>query len=250
LAGDLYLLPGIPALDPMQPLPENTFYVGPIVRANREASTPPEWMAQLDRSRAVVYITIGGAAGYSGSLAFFRLIGEAFADGTHQVIVSTGGKLDPQQAGAMPSNIRLERWIPNDAMLARSDTVVFHGGYTRMEILAHGLPSVVIPFHSEQEYYGRLMADAGAALVVPYSDEPYHCHQARWRGGSLLRKKTFSVFMRLHPTLKPATLRAAVDRSLSDPSIRSSAEQLRAQMATYRGCEQALDIVQARFALV
>lgn len=245
LDGDLLLLPSIPSLDPMTVLPPKTFYVGPIIRQSSLAQPLPPFFSALNGTRPVVYFTIGGAAGHGGSETLFKLMIEALAGNDYQVIASTGGKVDPKSLGGLPSNIRLERWIPNAEMIARSDVVIFHGGYTRMEILQQGLPSVIIPFHSEQEYYGRLVAGAGAAIVVPYSEEPYYCIQARWRGGSWWKSKRFTLHVRLKPTLSPDCLRSAVAKTLTDPTIRLKAQALQSFIESYGGCEQALDLIES-----
>ena len=246
LSGDLLILPSVPPLDPMTSLPSNTHYVGPIIRQSVTLAKVPAWFSFLDETRPLVYVTIGGAAGSSGSVEFFQLVADALGNGDYQVIVSTGDKVDPHSVGTMPSNIRLERWVPGSQMIARSDVVVFHGGYTRMEILMKGLPSVVIPFHSEQEHYGRLMTKAGVAIVVPYSDEPYHRFLHRWRGGSRWKSKRYTVHVRLKPTLQPQMLRLAVERSLSDAVMRSKVQALGALLETFGGCEQVLDLIEAQ----
>jgi UDP:flavonoid glycosyltransferase YjiC (YdhE family) len=130
-------------------------------------------------------------------------------------------------------------------MIAASDLVVFHGGYTRMEILAAGLPSVVIPFHSEQEYYGRVMEKARVALVLPYSEGPYQCVASKWKGGSRwLRLRRFTVCLRVRMTLTPDALAASVARCLGDESMRRAALDLKAQIEASGGCDAALDLME------
>jgi UDP:flavonoid glycosyltransferase YjiC (YdhE family) len=248
LAGDLMILPSIPPLDPMRPLPADTYYVGPIIRQLAAPTQLPTWLASLSKTQPIIYVTVGGAASNSGSAAFFQMVGAALGGGNYQVIVSTGGQDAPPGADMLPPNIHLKRWVPGPEMIAHSDVVVFHGGYTRMEILRQGLPSVVIPFHSEQEYYGRLMADARVALLVHYSQAPYHRFLARWRGGGWLRSRCYTWHIRPAPTLQPQTLRAAVEQTLSEPALRSNAQAMQSLLATYGGSEQALDLMETHLA--
>jgi UDP:flavonoid glycosyltransferase YjiC (YdhE family) len=241
LDGDLMLIPGIPALDPMPNPPANMAYVGSITR--RSAQKAPAWFDQLNANRPLVYITVGGAAGGAGSSEFYQLVRQAFEPTDFQVVVSTGGKALPANPASEPK-IRWETWVPTAAILPRCAAIVFHGGYTRMEVVESGTPSVVIPFHSEQEYFGRQMADAGASILLPYSEAPYTRFEARWRGGKWLKVSPFSIHVRLKPTLQADALRAAVTNAVTNPMLRSQAQELKAELNAYGGCEQAVGLIQ------
>jgi UDP-N-acetylglucosamine:LPS N-acetylglucosamine transferase len=89
----------------------------------------------------------------------------------------------PVKGNDLPNNIRFVPWVDTNAMLSVSSMVIFHGGYTRMEIIRAGLPSIIIPFHSEQEYYGRMLARAGIARLVLGSEGPYQHVAMSWKGG-------------------------------------------------------------------
>jgi len=242
LDGDLFLIPGIPPLDPVSKLPARMHYVGPILRG--VAGPVPEWMGHLGRERPVVYVTIGGAAG-RGPQELCRLVAQALGGRGYDVVVSLGGKGDAAALGEMPANVHIVEWAPTSHMLARTQAVVLHGGYTRMEVLKQGLPSVVIPFHSEQEYYGRLMTRQGVAIVAPYSEEPYTRIECRWRGGSFLAWKRFTVHVRVRPTLTAEGLRQAVERALFDTQMLARAQELRAALEGYGGCDEALNLIES-----
>ncbi len=249
LDGDLLLLPSILPLDPMRPLPPKTYYVGPMVRQEGEGGTPPpDWLLALEEEgRHVVYVTVGGASGIAGDKTFFRLVSKALGEQPYQVVISTGGLPFPDDI-PLPSNIRLVRWISHRHILPRARGVVFHGGYTRMEILLHGLPSVVIPFHTEQEYYARLMQRAGASIMLPYSTAPYQRLNVRWRGGLPWKQRTYSLHVRTRVTLQPETLREAVEAILQRPSsLRASAGALQQSLRAMNGAEQARGLIARHF---
>lgn len=247
LQGDLLILPSIPVLDPMDPLPLKTQYVGPIVRSNEGARPMPGWFSSLGDDKPVVYVTVGGAAGHGGSSPFFSVVLEAFQDDDFQVVVSTGGKVDPEAVGQVPDHIKVVRWVPGTEMIARSELVVFHGGYTRMEVLMQGLPSVIIPFHSEQEYYGRVMEKAGVARVVQYSDEPYQRFLRHWKGGNRwIKSNDFTVYVRPKMTMQPETLRTAVNQCFSSEIVKVRAQTLRDELASFGGCDKAMDVIMSR----
>jgi UDP:flavonoid glycosyltransferase YjiC (YdhE family) len=247
LSGDLLLLPSIYQLDPMEPLPDKTHYVGSVTREPNSKTIVPDWFSDLDGSTPVIYVTVGGAAGQVGGTNFFNIVSDAFGSKDWQVVVSTGQKIDPRSVGLLPSNIRLVQWVPGAEMIARSDLVVFHGGYTRLEILKAGLPSIVIPFHSEQEYYGRLLEKAGVTKVVHYSDEPYKCIINHWKGGNRWRKsKPFSVHIKPNITLQPNTLKKAVQFSLFDQKMRLNAQAIQAELKNYGGSEKTIDLIESK----
>ncbi len=246
LDGDLLLLPSILPLDPMRPLPPKTYYVGPMVR--RVGKTPPpQWLLDLEAMQSpLVYVTVGGSSGSAGDETFFQLVNEALGGENYQVVVSTGGRKPPQDAPVSP-NIHLVPWVSNYHILPRSQGVVFHGGYTRMEVLLNGLPSVVIPFHTEQEYYARLMQRAGASIMLPYSTAPYQQLNVRWRGGLPWKQRTYSLHVRTQVTLQPETLREAVDALLNRPALRASAAALQQSLQAMDGAEQARGLIARLF---
>ncbi len=244
LDGDLLLLPGILPLDPMRSLPPRTYYVGPMVRRIPGRIAPPPWLAALEeKGEPIVYITVGGASGIAGDPTFRHLVIAALGEQPYQVVFSTGGQ-DPAADITLPGNIHVIPWIAPQTILPRARAVVFHGGYTRMEVLLHGLPSVVIPFHSEQEYYGRLMQRAGASILLPYSTAPYQKMNILWRGGRPWKRSSYTLQVRTHPTLSPQTLREAVDAALHHPSLRASAQALQQALQAMHGAEQAARRIQ------
>ncbi|RMF39355.1 MAG: hypothetical protein D6755_14335, partial [Anaerolineae bacterium] len=238
LDGDLHLIPGILPLDPLPSLPPRTHYVGPMVRAPRGKGTPPPWLQSLaEKEEPIVYITVGGASGIAGNPTFQHLVVAALGGRPYQVVFSTGGQEPPEDI-SLPQNIHFTRWINPHNILPIARTVVFHGGYTRMEVLLHGLPSVVIPFHSEQEYYGRLLQEAGASIVLSYSTAPYQRLNVMWRGGRPWKRSRYTLQVRTQPTLSPATLRDAVEATLHHPSLRASAEALQKALQSLQGSDQ------------
>lgn len=248
LQGDLLLLPSIPVLDPMNTLPQNTYYVGPIIRNDEGSQSMADFFRLLNPKKPVVFVTVGGAAGNGGFVSFFNTALKAFRDeDDYQVVISTGGKTDPASLGPTPEHIMVVRWVPGLEMIARSNAVVFHGGYTRMEILIHGLPSVVIPFHSEQEYYGRVMERAGVGTLVHFSDQPYKRLTRRWKGGNRwLKLKEYTVHVKPEMTLDAVMLRNAVTKCLNDQAMCQRAKTLQQELTSSGGCNKAIELIKNR----
>jgi len=239
LTGDLLLVPSIPELDPLPPDLPDTYYVGALVASDGASAQEPPWFADLDVSRPLLYVTIGGGAGPVGSRCFFTLVAEAFADTVWQVIVSTSAKFSPADLPVPPPNVRFESWVPGLAVIARSDVVMFHGGYgTTMECVRCGVPSVVIPFHSEQESNGRRLEASGAGLVLLPSSSPPQAVPGRWGGGK------FVTLIRRASDLTALQLRQAVEEVWTHESYRQNAERLRDKLAHYGGPAQAAELIE------
>lgn len=243
LQGDLHLLSEIPELDPIEPIPSNTHYVGAITRKMPAQAYLTDWLRDIEGKKPVVYISIGGASHIGFSDHFFKLIVEALGNQEVQAVVSLGG-LQKQEIENLPANIHFKTWLPTAQMLEHSHFVIFHGGgHTRMEILLKGLPSMVIPFHTEQEYYGGMLEKQGAAVLMPYSQEPYRHFTARWRGGGWLPTKKFSVLYRKNPTLQAEMLRIEVLKALADTHLHQNARCLQEKLTRYGGCAQVIELI-------
>jgi len=209
LRGDMYIIPSIPELEPLPSDIENAYYVGAVVRKGGAESKLPDIVLN-NRGKKVVYITLGGGAGGVGNKDFFATVNKAFADSDFLVIVSTGRKFDPRELPATPQNISYHQWLPGPLMIKNSDAVVFHGGYgTMMETVKAGIPSVVIPFHSEQESNGRRLAQNNASQVLSTAKSPEtrSLVPGHWKYGKFtncIRKKFHLDAVKLKRTVEDA----------------------------------------------
>jgi UDP:flavonoid glycosyltransferase YjiC (YdhE family) len=250
VSGDLFIFPSIPILDPLETLPSNSYYVGAIINRFSQKKQMPVWFKSLTDEKPVIYVTVGGSAGHIGSGIFFGLINQTFKDGDFQVIVSTGRKFDPKAICPIITNIKIVQWISNAEMIARSNLVIFHGGYTRMEILMQGIPSVVMPFHSEQEYYGRLMEKTGVSRLVHFSEGGYQKQLCYWKGGNhFMKSKPFTVHFRSDMTLKPDVLRKAVVDCLSDPNMKLRANAIKTELEKHNGAEEVFELIKNKLGI-
>ena len=239
LRGDLYLVPSLPELEPLPPDLPHTHYVGPLIRPWNNDQAAPAWLDEFDPARPLVYTTIGGGAGPVGGRRFYQLLMEALGDTDVQVIASTGAKLSPDALPAPPPNVRLEAWVPGPAIIARSNLVLFHGGYgTTMELVQAGTPGLIIPFHSEQESNARRLEAAGMARVLLPAQGEASPNWHRWPGGR------FCTLVYSQSDLTPARLRAAVLEMLADESFQTKAKQLQAAVRRYQGAAQAASLIE------
>jgi UDP:flavonoid glycosyltransferase YjiC (YdhE family) len=148
LVGDLNLLLDTDAWSPTRALPPNFHRVGPILW---EPELPlPSWVEGLDAIRPVIYVNFGS----STPRDLFQQLFAKFANTSYQVIVTTGGQIDPHDV-RLPANFYLEKFLPVGAIMERSDLVIYQGGAgTAYQVMRAGVPSLVIATHLDQEYQG------------------------------------------------------------------------------------------------
>lgn len=148
----------------MQPRPIRTLL--PAARSVRPTpyqvgdATPPRWLTGLP-DRPTVYVSMGTVFNRVGGA--YEAIIEALREEPVNVIVLIGANRDPAGFGTLPDHIRVERYIPQSAIMPRTDLVVTHGGYnTVLTALCHGVPLLCLPMGADQPYTAFRVAAAGA----------------------------------------------------------------------------------------
>ncbi len=140
------------------------------VRYRRPARAPSGPLPDFwgGRRGPLVYLTLGTVTGYlAGATELYRALVDAVADLPVDALLTTGRHLDPVSIGPTPANVHVEAWLDQTAVLGEADLVVCHGGSgTVWGSLAAGVPLVVVPAFADQAANGRLVAEAGAGLLV------------------------------------------------------------------------------------
>ena len=173
-----------------------------------------------------------------GSHQFFRTAIDAFRNEELQVIISTTAKFSWDGFGAIPSHIHLQQWVPGREIINLADLVIFHGGYgTMMETIEGGEPSIVIPFHTEQESNGRRLEALGCSVVCKLSEAKAQLIRHKWKYGE------FTTFIQTDYDLTSAKLIGLVKHILSAPRFTENAKRLQSECAKYRGPEQLFEII-------
>ncbi len=142
----------------------------PVVRSIRPdrgspSAEPVAWSATLGADRSFVYVTSGTER---PSVTFpwrgmFAVLGDIDVD----AVATIGRHVDPGQLGAVPSNVRVERFIPQGDLLGRASVVVSHGGAgTVLGTASHGRPQLVVPLFADQWENGVAVGDAGCGIVL------------------------------------------------------------------------------------
>jgi UDP:flavonoid glycosyltransferase YjiC (YdhE family) len=212
--------------DPAAPAPPGT------LRFGAGAPSPPA--AARRRDPPLVYVSFGTVTGQS-HLPYFpdlhRTVLEALAALPVRVVVTVGPDADPAELGPLPPRVRAERWLPQADVLAEAAVAVCHGGYgTVLGALAHGVPLVVLPlFSADQWINGAAVRRAGAGLAL---DAERHTRPVLGLPGL--------------ETL--AALAPAVARVLADPAAAAAAARVGAELRALPAPEGAIAALQAEVA--
>ncbi|MDY6861496.1 MAG: hypothetical protein SV062_00735 [Thermodesulfobacteriota bacterium] len=151
LTGDFNLILDTHLWCPTRDLPENFQVVGPVYW---EPEIPmPDWIKKIDRTRPVIYITLGS----TGHKDIFYELFKVFTDSSYQILVSTGGQIDIPR-DRVPKNFFLEKYLPGEEIMKLSDMVIYHGGSgTSYQTIKTCTPAIVIATHLEQEFMGEAL---------------------------------------------------------------------------------------------
>jgi UDP:flavonoid glycosyltransferase YjiC (YdhE family) len=159
----------------------------------------------------LVYITLGTIANAQpAALSAYRAALAAVAQLPVRALLTTGHGFDASTLGAIPSNVRLEAWVPQAEVFPHTAVLVCHGGSgTVLGGLAAGLPQVVIPIGADQPQNAQSIAAIGAGLALTKPDAD--------------------------------SVRMAIQRVLEDPAFRRSASAVSAEMAALPSVESAVN---------
>ncbi len=132
------------------------------------------WPANDD---PLVYLTFGSVAA-GAHLPYYPELFRAAVDSLAALpvrLLITVGDADRDLAdlGELPANVHAETWVPHHDVASRADVIVCHGGFgSTLETLAHGVPLVVLPlFSSDQWLNGAAVARAGAGICLDAGGE-------------------------------------------------------------------------------
>jgi UDP:flavonoid glycosyltransferase YjiC (YdhE family) len=162
----------------------------------------------------IVYLTLGT---FSNNLDLFRTLLEGLRDLPVGVVATVGRDVDPADLGALPANIRAERFVPQADLLPWCALVVHHAGAgTGFGVLAHGLPSVVLPQSADNFVIGQRIADAGAAVSL------------------------------MPGQVSADSVREAVEKVLADDAFRHDAERIAREIAGMPGPDEVAALLAER----
>ncbi|MFI6096910.1 glycosyltransferase [Lentzea sp. NPDC051213] len=207
LFGIEYRFPGAPAHLEM---------VGPVMPPESAATPDPGIMSWIEAHDSVVYMGFGGMnrptrAQIDALLGAARLLGDA-----HHVLWSLPKSQHHLLPDDVPSNVRIETWVPQVDVLAHPHVRVFmtHGGNGTHHGLYHGKPVLLMPHTWEARDGAVRFADSGAGLLLDDTRTP-----------------------------DPAEIESKLRRLLADGSLREKAMHWQRELRAAGGANAAADIV-------
>ena len=210
------------SLDP-SPFPHTVRYREDVVR---ERARPGRWS---NGTGPLIYLTFGSVTGGLdiGQFAYHWAI-EAVAGLDARVLVTTGNGFNPKSLGTLPPNVVAESWVPQSSVFPFASMVLCHGGSgTTYGALAAGLPLVVVPMFADQRTNARLIAVAGAGVVVEVGS------------------KAQPGFRAIEASDVPR-IRAAVKEVLVKPSYPIAAQEIAEEISATGSARDCLDELFAR----
>jgi len=124
----------------------------------------PTWLAAAGSTRPLVYMTAGTERAGTGApwIAGLAALGGLDVD----VIATVGPHLDLSDLGQVPPNVRVERFVPYAAILARASVVMSHAGAgSLLGAARQGLPQLLYPLGADQWENADAASGAGVALT-------------------------------------------------------------------------------------
>jgi MGT family glycosyltransferase len=116
-----------------------------------------------------VYVSFGSVtAGMPRFRGLYADVVAALADVPARVLLTVGEGGSPEALGPLPRNLHVERWWPQLDVMPHTSAMIGHGGFgTTMQGLASGVPMVVMPlFSSDQFLNAARVQEIGAGVAL------------------------------------------------------------------------------------
>jgi zeaxanthin glucosyltransferase len=196
---------------PRSTRPMNFYYTGPFVDAVGRPSIEFPW-DRLDE-RPLIYVSLGTSRKIQPCV--FRMIAEACEGLGLQVVMSLGGRRDPEAFVDLPGNPLIVREAPQLDLIKIASIVINHAGInTVLETLMEGKPMIAIPITHDQPALAARLSWLHVAEVIP------------------------------ERRLSARALRSAVLRVLNDSSYGDAAREIQRKIKAGRGLDRAVEVIE------
>ncbi|CAB3397174.1 unnamed protein product [Caenorhabditis bovis] len=167
-----------PYLDFPMPVPQTIVQIGGFTMDLKHSPSlenlPKEYDKILNEKDTTIFISFGSVAKSSempehykkGIIGMFKLL-------SNVTFIWKYEKEHPEMEKILPSNVHLQRWVPQPALIAdkRVKLFVTHGGLgSTMEVAYSGKPALLIPIFADQPHNAMMIARHGGAEVFEKED--------------------------------------------------------------------------------
>lgn len=185
-------------------------YCGPL---RSETEVPAGAILPPRDGRPLAYASLGSLQG--ARYGVFRKIAKAARETDLQLVLTHAGGLTPAQVSSLPGSPAAYDFLPQHNVLRSASIAILHGGLnTVLDAASHGVPIVVVPIAFEQGAIAMRVERSGFGISLP-----------RWR-------------------LTSGGLRNAVRHILEEPTYRTAATRLQAEIREAGGVRRAADLVE------
>jgi len=200
LRGDLYIDISPSSLGDASPLGHPRRQSLRPVAFSEPIGEPPAWALE-PRDRPLVYVTLGTVV--FEKVHVIKAAAAGLAELNVDVLITVGPDGDVSLLGDLPANVRAERFVRQDLLLAHVDLIVHHcGSGTMLGGLAHGIPQLAVPQGADQFQNSAALVRSQAGLALMPAE------------------------------IASGTIRKQVGRLLDEPSFKASAEAIAAEIAS------------------
>ncbi len=195
---------------PCPNLPESFHYTGPFRNCS---SQPIPFPFERLTGQPLIYASLGTLQ--SSKQELFYSIAAACEGLDVQLVLSSGGGMNPAAVQALPGSPLVVSYAPQLEVIARASLTITHGGLnTVLDSLSNGVPLVAIPITYEQ---------------------PGNAARIKWTGtGEMIPLNHLSI----------PRLRATIQQVLSEDSYARNALRLQQSIRQSGGVKQAAEIVE------
>ncbi|MGV9320065.1 nucleotide disphospho-sugar-binding domain-containing protein [Streptomyces sp. NPDC003660] len=137
----------------------------PYNGSHLEVGSLPDWLLQEPRRRRVL-LTLGTFVPKYGGLAVLPDLMEQLSAVDAEFVLALGD-VDQAQIPPIPSNVRIEGWLPLNAVLGSCSAVVHHGGSgTTLAALCAGVPQIILAHGADQHFNAHAVATRGLGVAT------------------------------------------------------------------------------------
>lgn len=168
LTRDLVLAPGPSSFrHPNFPLPAGAISVRSESEPARADIDHPAvtWLVGGNEVHRV-YVTLGTIFNTESGDLFIRVL-QGLRPLPVRVLATVGPAIDPARILVTADNIRIERFVPQAAVLEHCDLVINHAGSgSVLGAVAQGIPLITLPMGADQELNAERLTELGAGITL------------------------------------------------------------------------------------
>lgn len=155
--GEYLIFPDVPSLFGNPQLPENQFFIGPLVWKNTETPWPSYWPKDRTQQKTI-YLTMGS----TGNHELVPQLAKALSKENFRLFISTSGHKYPG-IEQLP-NTYLSDFVPAESVLKISDLIICNGGTsTTYHGIISGTPVFTFPTNMDQYLHSHQLKTKGVA---------------------------------------------------------------------------------------